>query len=289
MKSFFLCSLLLLSGMLASAQLTHVSDFSWGNLDSNFVSTDSFLICEGLPMTLSLSTSLPHRRNLNQQGNPLSNGHPTTSVLIPYPNLVTPLMVSVTLTFSQPVANLNLLIRDLDDDMPSVGPEETFSNFRINGLVAMPNIAPTAGNYQALGMVVNPLAANCNGWFSWPTNNIYSLSFDYDRVIENYAFLLDSIKFDCNETFVGMAGQAPRLDLEAGPSPAHSQLMVKVGGSINAPTEIALYNALGHRVLQSSTSDRLLFLDVSQLPSGPYFLTATQSGNSTTRKIAVQR
>lgn len=289
MKQFLLAILLLFSSYAAFGQLNFMSDFSWASQDSEIISTATFALCEGTTTSMTLTTSLPHHRNINLQGNPLSNGHPTTSVLIPYPNLVMPLMVTVTLTFSQPVANLNLLIRDLDDDAPTPGPEETLTNFRINGVQTMPNsVTATSGNYQIFGLVIEPLTANCNGWFNWPINGISSLSFDYDRDIMNYALLLDSVKFQCNESFVSISD--PTIpSIEVGPSPAATSLTVRMLHQTVAKNELSFFNAVGQCVKKVQMNGDRMDLDISQLPNGPYFVSFVTEGKSITKKFIVLR
>jgi len=290
MKRLLFCLLLLFTSIPSFTQLIFNGDFSWATQDSEFVSMNNFTLCEGLPTVMTLTTSLPHRRNINPQGNPLSNGHPSTSVLIPYPNMVMPLMVTVTLTFSQPVANLRLLIRDLDDDTPSPGPEETLSNFRINGTPTMAsNIIATSGSYQVLGMVTNPLAANCNGWFTWPLNNISSLSFDYDRDIMNYAILLDSIQFECNESFVAIEEpENAGFDLVVSPSPVSSALTIKVRNEDKNAGEVWISNFFGQCLAKVSMNSAEMSLDVSQLPSGLYFISLVNEGKKLSQRFVVQ-
>ncbi len=290
MKKIYSTITLLLSLIACvSGQNLFVSDFSWTPPSSVFLSNSSFTLCEGAPNDVSLTSTLSHHLNDNGFGGPLSNGHPMGSVLIPYPTLDTSLMLSVTLSFTSPVADLQLLIRDLDDDVPSPGPEETFSNFRINGVPTMPNsITPTQGSYATVGNVVNPLAANCNGWFRWAIPNITTLSFDYWRKTKYYAFLLDSLMINCNGTFVGveLAAQTPAFSIA--PNPAHAHLDISFEHVAKAEYSVQLYDVAGRQLVSTTVAEPVHRLPTDQLQNGVYILKIQKENQQVTQKFVVQ-
>jgi Secretion system C-terminal sorting domain len=288
MKKLLLAMVIGVTSNCLMAQPQQAMDFSWAAITSSTSHLGTFTICEGETVGMTLTTSSASRVNVNAQGNPISNGHPVSSVLVPSPTVGTPLTVTTTITFSAPVANLQLLLRDLDDDVPPVGPEETFSNFRINGQAVMPSsITPLTGSYAQLVNTVNPLAANCNGWFRFATTNITSISFDYWRINHNYAFLLDSLKIHCNSTYVGMDPRSLANSIALAPNPAGSYVDVLGTPGLGATWTATLHDMNGHTVLQGKVSDQQTRLPLEQLSNGAYLLELSRGQQRLVKKLIV--
>ncbi len=282
MMALFACG-----SLLAQSEIS--SDFSWVATDSLITNSRQFELCKGNTVVVTLTTSEMHQRNLTNQGVPISNGHPTTSVLIPYPVMVQSLTMTTTISFSTPVADLRLLIRDLDDDVPPVGPEETFSNFRINGIPTNPtSINPTAGSYATALNVVNPLAPNCNGWFRFASGGITSISFDYWRVNNHYAFLLDSLKASC-DLATAIDNSVPSIRFGTYPNPCSDFLDIVLPPATKMPTQLAVFDIAGRQMMTSSVKGNFHRLAVDELSNGVYFLRLQNGTAEGTKKFVVMR
>jgi hypothetical protein len=221
MKKVLFTLLCLLSVSVLSAQMvSQYWSFDWASTTSVNTSTTVLAnTCYGGDLTVTLTTDLPHQMNNNGSGSPLSYAHPVTSVLVPYPTMVTPLNFRTTITFSTPIRNPGILLRDLDDDSYMAGPEEHLLDFEVNGVPSFPSsVTPTFGSYSLGGGTVTPLAEGCIGWLRFG-GTVSSISFLYTRPITNYAFLLDSLVFDC---------RCQTRTLGADPSP----LVTSLDGSI---------------------------------------------------------
>ncbi len=106
-------------------------------------------------------------------------------------------VIGIQLTFSQPVTNLQLKLRDLDVGDYNTPPSEYLNNF---SLPLPSSIAPVPGS---LTFILNPSHTTINpgnqrdtdGWIEW-SGAQSSISFDYHR-LGGQGIRLDSIKFDC--------------------------------------------------------------------------------------------
>ncbi|MFN8395802.1 MAG: T9SS type A sorting domain-containing protein [Bacteroidia bacterium] len=277
-----------------SGQSSALMDFSWSEyVSSSYTSDTTLMLCEGSQVMATLTTSLEHSRNWNGSG-PISVGHPSGSALVPWPTLGLPLSMVTTLSFSAPVSNLRVLIRDLDDDVPAAGPEETFSDFRINGLPRMPDaIQATQGAYSVSGNVVTPLAANCNGWFVWNGPGIQSMSWTYERDNDHYAFLLDSLEFACDNS-TGVAEAVGEKGFEIFPNPA-ADVVNLIGYEIQhlgtGPLNLEVINAEGKVVMQTQPLHaevaRGYTLKVNRLAAGVYMVRLSGDNGSYSRRLVV--
>ena len=186
-------------------------------------------------------------------------------------------------------------MRDLDDDVPAAGPEETFNDFQINGIIRMPDaIQATQGNYSVSGNVVIPLTANCNGWFVWNGMGIQSLSWTYNRDTDRYAFLLDSVEFVCDLKSTGITPSEEGKGFEILPNPASGQVVLRAVGVErfgDAAMGLHVVSAEGKVVIQRNLSIYDLAdgygLNVRGLSAGIYTVRLNGGDRSLTRRLVV--
>ncbi|MFK7785319.1 MAG: T9SS type A sorting domain-containing protein [Crocinitomicaceae bacterium] len=105
--------------------------------------------------------------------------------------------VPVTLTFSKPVCNLSVLIRDIDEY--GGGPSEWLE---FTGANVPSGISPSAGgppfSYDDVLNIADPDGVDeTEAWVNWD-GPLTSISFIYHRATTNLNFYLDSLKFDCD-------------------------------------------------------------------------------------------
>lgn len=249
------------------------TDFSWVSSSSSTDTSalDDALTCGDWQVDFKLITSSPHHRNWNGSS-PLSNGHPAGSVLIPYPLQGVPLTTTVTITLDPPQSNIALLVRDLDEE-PTAGTEETLENFRVNGMPMMPtSVVAVQGSFSVTGNSVIPTSNASNGWFTWVNSSISSIQFDYLRVANTYAILLDSLRLDCN---------LPQsiTDLPASwrlaPNPCDGRIRLLADATPFTSAEVT--DVHGRVVALPTVTELQAGWDTGTLPQGVFFL-ALQAG-----------
>lgn len=264
------------------------TNFAWTTISSASTSiSPNFPGC--LPSTrCTLQTGLPHQLNNNGNNAPISNGHPMTSPLIPYPTTVMPLTFNVRLTFSWPVHNVRLLVRDLDDDQPNnMGPEETLSGFLVNGISTAPtSTAPVQGSYSSSLSTIIPTAANTNGWINFSMNNISSIEFTYTRYTTNYALLLDSLIFDCGKQ-IGMDEYGTLGGISAFPNPAAEVLTLENKETDNLTWELT--DLSGKTVRNGALIKGQTPVDVSEIAAGLYLLQCSGTEGTWRKKVLITR
>ena len=72
------------------------------------------------------------------------------------------------------------------------------------------------------------------------------------------------------------------------PNPANSILNVEVNTINGEDADLMLYNVLGERVANTSTTDARASINVDNLAKGMYLLKITTSQGSTTKKVTIQ-
>lgn len=282
--------LLLLTGssitLLQVAAQTVNTAFAWTTPNTSAISiSPNFQGC--LPATrCTLQTGLPHQLNNNGNNAPISNGHPMTSPLVPYPTTVLPLSFNVRLTFSWPVHNVRLLVRDLDDDQQiNMGPEETLSGFLVNGISSAPtSTAAVQGSYSSSLSTIIPTAANTNGWINFNMSNISSIEFIYTRYTINYALLLDSLIFDCGKQ-IGMDETGTLGGISAFPNPAAD--IITIESSEAADLNWALADLTGKTVRNGALLKGQTQVDVSEIAAGLYLLQCSGAAGSWRKKVLI--
>src|SRR5205823_4113435 len=87
---------------------------------------------------------------------------------------------------------------------------------------------------------------------------------------------------NCTDSIVtfAMNGRLPLRMWSVSTNAASTQLDVAVDRSSDATVQYMLDDLLGRTVRAGVLRDESLSIDISQLPSGPYFLRLTQSGFS---------
>lgn len=264
------------------------TNFAWTTTSSASTSiSPNFPGC--LPSTrCTLQTGLPHQLNNNGNNGPISNGHPITSPLIPHPTTVMPLTFNVRLTFSWPVHNVRLLVRDLDDDQPNnMGPEETLSAFLVNGISSAPtSIMAVQGSYNSSLSTIIPTAANTNGWINFNMNNISSIEFTYTRYTTNYALLLDSLIFDCGKQ-IGMDEYGTLGGISAFPNPAADVLTLENKETDNLTWELT--DLSGKTVRSGALIKGQPPVDVSEIAAGIYLLQCSGAEGTWRKKVLITR
>jgi hypothetical protein len=109
--------------------------------------------------------------------------------------------------------------------------------------------------------------------------------------------MLGPEKFAVQQASVGntASSQARLAFAKSYPNPASSQLTVEYSLPTSGDITLAIYNALGNRMLIPVNSESAFagsytkVLDLSSLPSGPYRLVLTQNGGSVSQDIKVVR
>jgi hypothetical protein len=285
MKKAALLIAILSATVLIRAQFTPLYySFDWASMSPAYSSSVVLpAICDGTPVVVTLTTDLQHQMNDNGTGTPISATHPATSILVPYPTLVTPLNFRLLFTFSSPVQNVGLLIRDLDDDSYMPGPEEHLQDFEVNGMPGFPSsIVPVSGSYSAASGIVTPLSEACRGWFHFTGTPITSISFLYTRPIANYAILLDSLKFNCRTRCES---------LTAGFSPVWtgSDEALQIEGSVCPDGSLEIMDLSGRSLVVQQHVESGSRISLPALDAGIYIARYSCGSEVTSRKFLVTR
>jgi hypothetical protein len=75
--------------------------------------------------------------------------------------------------------------------------------------------------------------------------------------------------------------------LKVYPNPVQEKLTVKLDNAVQKGFSIQLFDLYGKKLLQQTTRQQTLSIDVTQLVPGIYFLKVTSENQSLTRKINV--
>lgn len=283
-KVLLLIAFLSVTGLVRAQFTPLYYSFDWASMTPAYSSSIVLpATCDGSPVTVTLTTDLQHQMNDDGTGSPLSATHPASSILVPYPTLVTPLDFRLHFTFSSPVQNVGLLIRDLDDDGYMSGPEEHLQDFEVNGMPSFPSsIVPVFGSYSASGGVVTPLAEACRGWFNFTGTPITSISFLYTRPIVNYAILLDSLKFNCRTRCESLAASFSAVWLGTDQS-----LLVTSSDCRDGSMEIL--DLTGRRILMRDGVESGSMISLPALDAGIYIARHTCGKETVSHKFLVTK
>gem|GEM_PF-6893783 len=175
--------LLIILGMTMSYGQDVEIPFSWVSPTPSSLNMTGISDCGGMNITLN---SYPVNHQLDGTSAFFPDGMPTT--------------IPVTISFSKPVCNLGLLVRDLDWH-PIVG-EREWLEFDATSIPT--GLDPSAGGppfslveiggtWTALPLVADESEA----WINWD-GPITAISFDYFKATTGFYFYLDSLRFDCD-------------------------------------------------------------------------------------------
>lgn len=106
-----------------------------------------------------------------------------------------PLNTPITLSFSKPVCNLGVLVRDLDEG--SGAPSEWLE---FTGLPLPSGFTPSVGGspFTYIGVTADPNGLpNTEAWVNWD-GPLTSVTFDYNKSSMSWNMYLDSLRFDCD-------------------------------------------------------------------------------------------
>ena len=168
-------------------------DLSWISSTSNLFESPDYDFCNG-SVNYSISTQ-------TSSSSPVLG---TTMLRIPENyNLDNSTQVDIALAFSQPVQNLRIYIKDLDQNVdPSNGNnlEESLSDLTANGQLCVPNVMSVVGlmQWDADNQIVASVGNNVDGWLEIP-GSVESFAFSYNRLGTGYSIQIDTIQFDCIE------------------------------------------------------------------------------------------
>ena len=166
-------------------------DLSWISSTSNLFQSPDYDFCNS-PVNYSIST----------QTSSSSIIPGTTTLLIPSDiNTDNSPQVDININFNQPVQNLSIYVKDLDQNVdPTNGNnlEESLSDLTVNGMPIVPFIIPVTGiiQWDAINQIISSVGNNASGWIVLPVA-VESFSFTYNRPGILYGLQIDSIQFDC--------------------------------------------------------------------------------------------
>ncbi len=182
----FLIPILVVVGITHSYGQDVQIPFSWVGPSPSTSSTVGLFQCG--TMNVTLNSGSPHQLDF-------------FGTAAHFPTMSGALNIPITVTFSKPVCNLGILIRDLDMNVTTGAPYE---RIEFTSSPTPVGLDPSAGgppfDLVDVGGVLTALPVlsdESEAWVNWDAP-LTSISFNYYRASLGYGFFLDSLRFDCD-------------------------------------------------------------------------------------------
>ena len=198
MKKIILIQLLLIFFHCSYFSQTIQSGFSWVSTSAtNSANSPDFPSTNCSNINFSISSSQTFKR--------VSNGAPynNNGIYMPANSSNSATLISMTITFNQPISNLKIRFIDFDENNSGL-PEPEESLTLINPIPTSVTTLGFANPFFLVGNIITPSdnnASNNNndtaGWINW-NGSLSTVTFSYNRPSSvNAGLIIDSIYFDC--------------------------------------------------------------------------------------------